>query len=87
MPGSSPLPAPHAEAIEREVRLQRLLMVYIVVGLMFMLLLGTFLGVWNLITNFSLWTTSVTLRWIAGVGCALRVGSEIPAYEGYSQAV
>jgi len=38
------LPAPQAEAIEREVRFQRLLMVYIVVGLMFMLLPGTFLG-------------------------------------------
>ena len=122
MPDSSPLPAPHAEAIEREVRLQRLLMVYIVAGLMFMLLPGTFLGGWNLIsissrravdslspawlqahghaqifgwigtfiigvgfyslskmgklqlfavsrgwTCFSLWTTGVTLRWIAGV--------------------
>ena len=122
MPDSSPLPAPQAEAIEREVRLQRLLMVYIVAGLMFMLLPGTFLGVWNLIsissrravdslspawlqahghaqifgwigtfilgigfyslskmgklplfavsrgwTCFSLWTTGVTLRWIAGV--------------------
>jgi hypothetical protein len=45
MPDSFPLPAPQAEAIEREVRLQRLLMVYIVAGLMFMLLPGTFLGV------------------------------------------
>ncbi len=44
MPDSSPLPAPQAEAIEREVRFQRLLMVYIVVRLMFMLLPGTFLG-------------------------------------------
>jgi len=44
MPDSSPLPALHAEAIEREERLQRLLLVYIVVGLMFMLLPGTFLG-------------------------------------------
>ena len=45
MPDSSPLPAPQGEAIEREVRFQRLLMVYIVVGLMFMLLQGIFLGV------------------------------------------
>ena len=37
-------------AAAREVRLSRMLMVYIVTGLLFMLLPGTFLGVWNLIT-------------------------------------
>ena len=36
--------------IEREARLQRLLIAYIVTGLLFMLLPGTFLGVWNLIS-------------------------------------
>jgi hypothetical protein len=34
----------------REVRLSRMLLAYIVAGLVFMLLPGTFLGVWNLIT-------------------------------------
>jgi uncharacterized protein involved in response to NO len=34
----------------REVRLSRMLMAYITTGLLFMLLPGTFLGVWNLVT-------------------------------------
>ena len=33
-----------------EIALQRLVMVYIVTGLLFLLLPGTFLGVWNLIS-------------------------------------
>jgi len=37
------------EAIAREKALSRLLMTYIVSGLLFMLLPGTFLGVWNLV--------------------------------------
>lgn len=45
-----PLAGSNAEAIERELRLQKLLMAYIVTGLVFMLLPGTFLGVWNLIS-------------------------------------
>ena len=36
--------------IDRESRLQRAVMVYIVTGLLFMLLPGTFLGVWNLLS-------------------------------------
>ena len=36
-------------AIAREQSLSRMLMIYIVTGLVFMLLPGTFLGVWNLI--------------------------------------
>ena len=36
--------------VEREVRLQRAVMSYIVTGILFMLLPGTFLGVWNLIS-------------------------------------
>lgn len=36
-------------AIAREQSLSRMLMTYIVRGLVFMLLPGTFLGVWNLI--------------------------------------
>ncbi len=35
---------------EREAQLQRLVSVYVVTGLLFMLLPGTFLGVWNLIS-------------------------------------
>ncbi len=49
-PGNLPLLAPQTESVEREVRLQKLLMAYIVAGLAFMLLPGTFLGVWNLIS-------------------------------------
>ena len=36
-------------AQEREISLSRLLMVYVSTGLIFMLLPGTFLGVWNLL--------------------------------------
>lgn len=36
--------------VQREARLQRLVMVYIAAGLLFMLLPGTFLGVWNLLS-------------------------------------
>src|ERR1051326_1830543 len=36
-------------SIAREQSLSRLLMTYIITGLIFMLLPGTFLGVWNLI--------------------------------------
>src|SRR5213595_958168 len=37
-------------ATARETRLSRLLVMYITTGLLFMLLPGTFLGVWNLLT-------------------------------------
>jgi uncharacterized protein involved in response to NO len=37
-------------AAAREVRLSRLLLTYIATGLLFMLLPGTFLGLWNLLT-------------------------------------
>lgn len=39
-----------AAFVERERSLQRLVMVYILSGLLFMLLPGTFLGVWNLLS-------------------------------------
>jgi hypothetical protein len=39
-----------SEAMRREARSQRLITAYIVTGLLFMLLPGTFLGVWNLIS-------------------------------------
>jgi uncharacterized protein involved in response to NO len=39
-----------AEAVRRESQLRRLLMAFIATGLLFMLLPGTFLGVWNLIS-------------------------------------
>ena len=38
-----------AQVVAWEKKLSRLLMTYILSGLLFMLLLGTFLGVWNLI--------------------------------------
>jgi uncharacterized protein involved in response to NO len=47
----STLPDAHTmELVQRESRLQRLVMIYIVTGLLFMLLPGTFLGVWNLLS-------------------------------------
>ncbi len=45
--GFSAIPA---ETAERELRLQRVLVAYIISGLFFMLLPGTFLGVWNLVS-------------------------------------
>ena len=41
---------PGIEAIRRETQLRRLLMAFIASGLLFMVLPGTFLGVWNLIS-------------------------------------
>jgi hypothetical protein len=46
-----PLPGNPGEAhVRRESQLQRALIAYVVTGLLFMLLPGTFLGVWNLIS-------------------------------------
>ncbi|MGZ6057455.1 MAG: hypothetical protein ACXWOV_18015, partial [Isosphaeraceae bacterium] len=39
-----------ATLVEREVKMQGMLVVYILTGLLFLLLPGTFLGVWNLIS-------------------------------------
>ena len=44
------LPSAVDEQSSREAQLQRLVSVYVVTGLLFMLLPGTFLGVWNLIS-------------------------------------
>ena len=55
----------------RETMLSRLLMLYITTGLVFMLLPGTFLGVWNLITISSLrGVSSVSPAWIQAHGHA-----------------
>src|SRR5512146_1432197 len=55
----------------REVRLSRMLVAYIATGLAFMLLPGTFLGVWNLIsiTNHHA-AQSVSATWIQAHGHA-----------------
>lgn len=56
---------------EREAKLSRLLILYIVTGLFFMLLPGTFLGVWNLLTISSQHApTSVSPAWIQAHGHA-----------------
>src|SRR3954454_12583086 len=56
---------------EREVALSRMLMTYIVTGLAFMLLPGTFLGVWNLVSISSRRAAeSVTPSWIQAHGHA-----------------
>src|SRR6516225_4789221 len=55
----------------RETRLSRLLTLYICAGLAFMLLPGTFLGVWNLITISSHHSTeTVSAAWIQAHGHA-----------------
>jgi hypothetical protein len=46
----APAGAPADVYAQREVQLQRALITYIMAGLLFMLLPGTFLGVWNLIS-------------------------------------
>jgi uncharacterized protein involved in response to NO len=62
-------------AIAREQSLSRLLMTYIVTGLMFMLLPGTFLGVWNLIKISSREAVnSVSPAWIQAHGHAQLFG-------------
>jgi uncharacterized protein involved in response to NO len=58
-------------AAAREVRLSRMLMAYIVTGLLFMLLPGTFLGVWNLLTISShRMAGTVSAAWIQAHGHA-----------------
>lgn len=58
-------------AIAREQSLSRLLMTYIVTGLIFMLLPGTFLGVWNLIKISSREAAeSISPAWIQAHGHA-----------------
>jgi uncharacterized protein involved in response to NO len=64
-----------ARAIAREQSLSHLLMTYIVTGLVFMLLPGTFLGVWNLIKISSLETAeSISPAWIQAHGHAQLFG-------------
>src|SRR5215469_11507576 len=46
----SPRIEDNAPFVQRERRLQQLVTAYIVAGLLFMLLPGTFLGVWNLLS-------------------------------------
>jgi uncharacterized protein involved in response to NO len=62
-------------AIAREQSLSRLLMIYIVTGLIFMLLPGTFLGVWNLISISSREAAeSISPAWIQAHGHAQLFG-------------
>ena len=62
-------------AIAREQSLSRLLMTYIVTGLIFMLLPGTFLGVWNLIKISSQEAAeSISPAWIQAHGHAQLFG-------------
>ena len=57
--------------IRREVGLQRLLTAYILTGLLFMLLPGTFLGVWNLLSISSTHTvSSLSPAWLQAHGHA-----------------
>lgn len=60
-----------AAMVTREARLQRLVMTYVATGLLFMLLPGTFLGVWNLISISSQRTlSSLSPAWLQAHGHA-----------------
>lgn len=63
---------PHTAAlVGRESRLQRLVTVYIATGLLFMLLPGTFLGVWNLLSISAQHTVaSLSPAWLQAHGHA-----------------
>jgi uncharacterized protein involved in response to NO len=50
MNATSEIAAGPSAMVEREMRMQRMLIAYILTGLLFLLLPGTFLGVWNLIS-------------------------------------
>ena len=73
---SGPTPSPTPEyvlrmALAREVGLSRLLVAYISTGIVFMLLPGTFLGVWNLISISSKQAAaSVSATWLQAHGQA-----------------
>ncbi|HEX6895443.1 MAG TPA: hypothetical protein VF146_09230 [Bryobacteraceae bacterium] len=59
------------EFVKREAALQRLLTAYILAGLLFMLLPGTFLGVWNLLSISSTHTVaSLSPAWLQAHGHA-----------------
>ncbi len=63
--------ATSAEMVQRETRLQRLVTAYIFAGLLFMLLPGTFLGVWNLLSISSTHTAaSLSPAWLQAHGHA-----------------
>ena len=60
-----------SDFVTREVSLQRLLTAYILAGLLFMLLPGTFLGVWNLLSISSTHTVaSLSPAWLQAHGHA-----------------
>src|SRR5689334_25180901 len=68
---TSEITAAHAAIVEREVRMQRMLIAYILTGLAFMLLPGTFLGVWNLISISSRHASeTISAAWIQAHGHA-----------------
>lgn len=72
MTAASPVLDPSAAAVvSRERSLQRLATAYIVAGLLFMLLPGTFLGVWNLLSISSTHTAAtLSPAWIQAHGHA-----------------
>ncbi len=58
-------------AVETEIALQRLVTIYVVTGLLFLLLPGTFLGVWNLVSISGLRSLgSLSQAWIQAHGHA-----------------
>src|SRR3974377_1377582 len=77
---SNPAPSPTPEhvfqmALAREVGLSRLLVTFIITGLAFMLLPGTFLVVWNLISISSRQAAaSVSASWLQAHGHAQMFG-------------
>jgi hypothetical protein len=71
MINSSPKTEDDAPFVRRETRLQQLVTVYIISGLLFMLLPGTFLGVWNLLSISAQHTVeSLSPAWLQAHGHA-----------------
>jgi hypothetical protein len=69
-PGAKAQEVPAILLKAREENAQRLLMVYAITGLFFMLLPGTFLGVWNLISISGRHGAAISASWIQAHGHA-----------------
>jgi hypothetical protein len=71
MSSAATLPVINSPRSEREAALQRVTALYVVTGMLFMLLPGTFLGVWNLISISSRHSlTTLSASWLQAHGHA-----------------
>jgi len=75
MPSAVALPVLESPPSEPEAALQRVTAVYVATGMLFMLLPGTFLGVWNLISISSRHSlTTLSASWLQAHGHAQMFG-------------